>query len=120
MRTFDAGAKVTCVAWNPNASLGLVAVSSARQLSVLNANIGDKLVIQASDNVVNNIDLEKEKEEQTEEDDSNKTAADWVKVSSTKEEDKDAFKNGMRLKVTFPHDVSWSMEDSTESLSDMG
>jgi len=105
-RTFDVGAKVACVAWNPNASLALVAVATARQLSVLNANIGDKLVIQASDNVVNNIDLEKEKEEQTEEEEQTGSAANWAKTSSSKEDEKEAFKNGLRLKVTFQHDVS--------------
>ena len=108
MRTYDAGAKVTCVAWNPNGSLALVAVSCARQLLVLNASVGDKLVIQASDNVVNNIDLEKEKEERAEEEEEaqNASAADWMKISSTKHDEQEAFKNGLRLKVNFQHDVS--------------
>ena len=105
MRTYDVGAKVTCVAWNPNASLTLVAVSSARQLIVLNAGVGDKLVIQASDNVISNIDLEKEKEERGEEEEQNASAADWIKISSIKEDEKEAFKNGLRLKVNFQHDV---------------
>ena len=96
------------MAWNPNGSLALVAVSCARQLLVLNASVGDKLVIQASDNVVNNIDLEKEKEERAEEEEEaqNASAADWMKISSTKHDEREAFKNGLRLKVNFQHDVS--------------
>ena len=107
MRTYDVGAKVTCVAWNPNASLSLVAVTSARQLSVLNACVGDKLVVQAADNLVANIDLEKEKEERAEEEEEEHSAppADWMKISSLKEEEREAFKNGLRLKVAFQHDV---------------
>ena len=106
VRTYDAGAKVTCVSWNPNASLSLVAATCARQLIVLNAGIGDKLVIQASDNVVANIDLEKEKEEREEEEEGqNASAADWIKTFSVNDEEKDAFKNGLRLKVNFQHDV---------------
>jgi len=107
VRTYDAGAKVTCVAWNPNSSLSLVAVTCARHLIILNASIGDKLVIQASDNVVANIDLEKEKEEREEEEEGqNASAADWIKTSAVKDEEKDAFKNGLRLKANFQHDVS--------------
>jgi len=104
MKTFDMEAKVSSVSWNPNASLSLIAATSGKKLIIINPGVGDKLALHSSDNMIANIQMDKEEEQPDSEE--QKPAADWSKISSTMNEDKELFKQGFRMKIITQHEIS--------------
>lgn len=52
IRTIDTGDVIKCVAWCPNMSLSIVAVASGNRLLLINPQVGDKLVIKKTDDVL--------------------------------------------------------------------
>lgn len=52
VRTVAVGGTVRSVAWCPNQALSLVAVAADRKCLLINPNVGDKLIVEKTDSIL--------------------------------------------------------------------
>ncbi|XP_011182321.2 ribosome biogenesis protein BOP1 homolog [Zeugodacus cucurbitae] len=89
IRTIETDDVVRCVAWCPNAKLSIIAVASGNRLLLINPQVGDKLVIKKTDDL-----LAEAPQLDTMESERIKTAVQWS-VAEKEEQEK-----GVRVVIT--------------------
>ncbi|KAK2188830.1 hypothetical protein NP493_122g03038 [Ridgeia piscesae] len=95
LKTLHVGGVVKDIAWNPNVTLSLVAAIVDCDLLVLNAGLGDKLIVSNTDNILSSHTPTEENS-----DAGNKLPVHWHTADGKK------WKEGHRVKVTHPKALS--------------
>ncbi|TRY91259.1 hypothetical protein DNTS_035665 [Danionella cerebrum] len=64
LKTVEVGGAVKCVAWNPNPSICLVAISYDDKVLLMNPSLGDRLISSATDQLISSYEEPEEEREQ--------------------------------------------------------
>ncbi|XP_078485774.1 ribosome biogenesis protein bop1-A-like [Ciona intestinalis] len=94
---------IKCISWCPNASVCLLAITVDAKIIILNPYIGDRLVAQATDSLLQSYEPNEEEEEQSgsKSEKSNSLIPPWKSVETGLE-----YQDGYRLVITHPKAVS--------------
>lgn len=93
MKVIEVDGVARKVAWSPNAACTLVAVCVDKTLLILNPNLGDRLVVTNTDNLLESVEEHADEEEK-------KSETEWM-ICKGKDVDK-----GFRIKITHPTKTS--------------
>ena len=103
--TFPSEASVKCVSWCPNPSVCLLAVAAGENVVIINPFVGDRVVCQSTDKLIESFDESLKEKAEAEDDDEERevrksSIAPWNLVSSGAE-----FLDGQRIIIKHPKDV---------------
>ncbi|KAK3085887.1 hypothetical protein FSP39_010022 [Pinctada imbricata] len=94
MKTIKVGSAVKCVAWNPNPDVSLVAVTIDQLVLLLNPGLGDKVLVNNTDNVLSSYESPDESSTSV------KTSVEWEVYDDTK------YEKGYRIGLPHPKEVT--------------